>query len=192
MQEEQSAYQKEQELLKHYSQLLQQQDLTEEKLKEAVLHLTNHYGKLLDEVKLLTNVGDKLQRKLRAANIKLKEQREQIRQINTDLERKNKELEATIQELIRTRAGRKATTIVLILAIVLFIVSELLENYIDSTATSLDPKWGNYISWGMKIGLAVLFKPIESLLEKYLVERASLSERAQKVLAQTAQRAESP
>jgi hypothetical protein len=182
---EDAAYQKEKEILNHYSQLSQSSELGVTELKNAIKELTDHYEKLLDEVKLLTNVGDKLQRKLRAANIKLKEQQQQIRQINADLERRNKELEATIHELIRTRAGRKATTIVLVLALILFIISELFENYIDSAATSLNPKWGNYISWGIKIGLAVLFKPIESLLEKFFVERAILSEHAQKVLAET-------
>ena len=79
---------------------------------------------------------------------------------------KNEELQSTIDELTRTKVKKKAITITLGLAIFLFILEELIiEPYIDAQT-------GNkYFSIGMKLALALLIKPIELLIEKYLLNR---------------------
>lgn len=79
---------------------------------------------------------------------------------------KNKELLLTIDELTKTRVKKKAITITLVFAIFLFILEELIvEPYIEFYT-------GNqYGSIGIKFLLALLLKPMELLIEKYMFNR---------------------
>jgi len=97
-------------------------------------------------------VSDKLQKKLD--------------KVNGDLEARNGELQLTIDALTKAKASKKATTIVLILAVVLFLVSEgFLDPIIDLYAG------GIAIAMCVKGTLALLLKPVESFIENLLLRR---------------------
>ena len=120
--------------------------------------LVKAYGDLLAQTRMLTKVSDRLQRK--------------VDQANHELSRTNHRLTQTIDDLLRARMGRKATTVVFVVALLLFIVSEaILEPRIDQllvTAGSLS----TYIGFALKGMIALLIKPFEGLTERKLVERA--------------------
>jgi hypothetical protein len=122
--------------------------------------LTKHYStlkedfsRLLEETSLITSVSDRLQNKLNRANEKITNQ--------------NVQLQETIDMLTKARIGRKATTLVLILAIILFILSEaIIEPQIDGYV-------GNnfWFGLGFKGIIALMLKPIESLIERMMINR---------------------
>ncbi len=87
---------------------------------------------------------------------------------------KNKELEHTILLLTQARAGRKAATYVLGITVVLFIISEtLVEPQIDAFVESFGEQhqYDFWISLSFKGLIAVLIKPLEGLIERYLIKR---------------------
>ncbi|HAQ65217.1 MAG TPA: hypothetical protein DCR43_05115 [Bacteroidales bacterium] len=121
-------------------------------------HLVNAYGDLLAQTRMLTKISDRLQRK--------------VDQTNHELSKTNYRLTRTIDDLMRAKLGRKATTLVFIIAIVLFIISEIIiEPRIDHmlvTAGSLS----TYIGYGLKGLIALLIKPFEGFTEKKMIDRA--------------------
>lgn len=119
------------------------------------------------DLDVVTSISDRLQKKLNQANETLQQQAEEIRQINQDLNLKNKELQETVDALTKARAGRRAATIVLFIAVGLFIVSEAIEWVIESmTQNVLAVYWVILI----KLLIALLLKPIESLLETNILQ----------------------
>jgi hypothetical protein len=124
--------------------------------------LLNHHEEIIDQARLVTKVSDKLQNKLTKAH--------------DAINAKNIELQNTIDELTKARAGRTAATVILILGVVLFMLSEVvIDPYIDSHTG------GNiYISIGVKGLIALMLKPIESVLESQLLKLAW--KRRQKIL----------
>ena len=122
-------------------------------LVEHYFILKKHFSRLLEESSLITSVSDRLQNKLNRANEKITNQ--------------NTQLQQTIDMLTKARIGRKATTLVLILAIVLFILSEaIIEPQIDGYV-------GNdfWVGLSFKGVIALMLKPIESLIERMLINR---------------------
>ena len=95
-------------LLTASKKVVEVEDITLEELKEEVASFHAHYEDLLYQSKLITKVSDRLQKKINNAN--------------DALEHKNDELSETIDELPAAKVGRKATTIVLVIFIVLFLV----------------------------------------------------------------------
>jgi hypothetical protein len=127
-------------------------ELSVEEMKKEYEALRVHYSDLIDQSKLITRVSDKLQKKLD--------------KVNGDLEARNGELQLTIDALTKAKASKKATTIVLILAVVLFLVSEgFLDPIIDLYAG------GIAIALVVKGTLALLLKPVESFIENLLLRR---------------------
>lgn len=129
-------------------------------IKEELSTLTSNYSELLDQVKLITRISDRLQRKLDHTNDTLNEK-------NQEIQEKNSQLEKTVADLAEAKIGRKATTFVFVFAILLFIVSEafvdpLIEGYYNDF----------YISLGIKGIIALSIKPVESLLERTLLKKA--------------------
>ena len=105
---------------------------------DELKQITVNYEELLDQTVLITRISDRLQKKLDKTNDKLQN-------LNDQLNDKNIELQNTIDDLVKAKAGRKATTIVFIFALILFVFSEaLLEPYIDSYADNM------YISLSIK------------------------------------------
>lgn len=147
-------FEKETAILEHIQEFLAKDDVTKDQYKEELLEVKNYYEDLLDQGMLITKVSDRLQNKLNNLNGKL-----------TD---KNDELQNTIDELTKAKVGRKATTIVLLVAVGLFLVSEgLLEPQIEAQIG--DNIWLGLLFKGL---IALLLKPIETLTEKYLMKQA--------------------
>lgn len=127
--------------------------------------LSKNYEELLGQTKLVTSVSDRLQGKLNKAYDK-------IQKINSEIEARNIELQETIDELTKARASKKAATIVIILAVMLFLVSEgVLEPIVE--ANTQNP----YIGFAFKGVIALLIKPLESLVEKQLIKNAVKNKR---------------
>ncbi|PCH67537.1 MAG: hypothetical protein COC01_05620 [Bacteroidetes bacterium] len=140
--------------------LLENNALTTENFLVEFQGLTKQYSELLGQTKLVTSVSDRLQGKLNRAYDK-------IHKVNSDLESRNIELQETIDELTKARASKKAATLVIIVAVGLFFISEgILEPYIE------DHTENPYLGFGLKGGIALLIKPIETIIEKHLLKQA--------------------
>ncbi|NOR87922.1 MAG: hypothetical protein GQ527_09955 [Bacteroidales bacterium] len=134
----------------------------EEKTVETSINelkeISNNYEELLDQTVLITRISDRLQKKLDQTNDKLLS-------LNDQLNDKNVELQSTIDDLTKARVGRKATTIVFVFALVLFVFSEaLIEPYIESIADNI------YLSLSIKAVIAMSIKPLESLVESRMLK----------------------
>jgi len=166
-QEDVVAYSRENDLIVRYRDILSDDERSKEDYREAFEEMYKQYVKLLDDTKLLTSLGDRLQRKLRSTNMLLKQQSEEIKEINEALNQTNVELKTTIDELTRARASRKARTLVFFLFFILFLISETLEDVFDSFFPD------EFIfSFAFKTILFLSLKPLESGLEKYFVRQS--------------------
>jgi hypothetical protein len=145
-------FQLEKNILDNSGTVAENPELSTGEMKQEYEALRKHYSDLIDQSKLITRVSDKLQKKLD--------------KVNGDLEARNGELQQTIDALTKAKASKKATTIVLILAVVLFLVSEgFLDPIIDLYAG------GIAIAMLVKGTLALLLKPVESFIENLLLRR---------------------
>lgn len=155
-----NVFAKESEILRHCKEVGEKKDLNADELRAEYDEICRHYEDLLIQGKLITKVSDRLQNKLNNAN--------------EALGQKNVELQNTIDELTKTRIGKKATTIVLGIAIILFLVSEALNPLIEA-----------YTDENLVLGLAskgliaVLLKPVESFVETYMIRKAKKKREAE-------------
>lgn len=177
----QVAFSREQEVLDQIRRVLDAETPTEGQpgdptYRAELERMANHYEQLLRESQLLTSVGDRLQRKLKSANMQLQDKNDQIERINQSLEAKNEELRITIDELTRARANRKAQTFILFMAIVLFLASELLEgiieSYIKTWLNNTSAAMSDFIVILSKVPLVFMLKPLETFLEKFYLRKA--------------------
>ncbi|MFQ3213447.1 MAG: putative phage infection (PIP) family protein YhgE [Marivirga sp.] len=160
-------FQAEMDFLEEVRKLSEDENIPAEIVQENYKKLCNKYERLIGEAKLLTSVSDRLHSKLNEANEKLKNQSDEINKINDDLKVNNQLLQDTIDQLVKAKVGRKASSIVLLIAIILFIISEgLLEPIVEA-------KFGNEkIGFIFKLGIAILMKPIDVIVERYMMRRA--------------------
>lgn len=179
------AYAKESEIISQFRSVAAREDLTREATAEALNSLCAQYERLLDDSKLLTSVGDRLQRKLKGANLMLREQADEIKRINGTLQDKNTQLLETIDELTRTKASRRAQAVTFSITVLLFFISEFLEDYFAKLASSSE--YAAWISWGSKIALLLMFKPLEGLTESYMVRQAKRKKEQEQALLLTQQ-----
>lgn len=155
--EKYQVFEKENEILKHSKELLARSEPPSEQLwRQEYELLAQSYAQLLGEVKLLTSVSDRLQNKLNKAN--------------DSIARKNDELVQTLDMLTRERAGKRATAIILILAALFFIVSEVV---IDPQLEEGAKIFGLSGTILLKILVAIALKPLEMLLENLLLKTAA-------------------
>lgn len=149
-------FRSEAQILETSKSLLSKDDLTYDEFKDSFKDLCDNYSDLLDQTKLITRVSDKLQNKLNSAY--------------ESLEVKNIELQNTIDELTKARVGRKAQTIILFIGLTLFILEELvLEPFIDNYSTNI------WFSLVIKLFIALLLKPLETFVERYLLKASKKS-----------------
>lgn len=128
--------------------------------------LVFEYSELLDQTRLITRISDRLQKKLNVAYDKLEDK-------NEELNSKNDILRKTINDLVEARMGKKAATIVLIVAVILFLASEaFLEPWVERYSIEHFENGAFYISLGIKALIAISIKPIESLIERRLISSA--------------------
>ncbi|OFY69793.1 MAG: hypothetical protein A3G23_14375 [Bacteroidetes bacterium RIFCSPLOWO2_12_FULL_37_12] len=140
-------------IIRHAAEICEKEDVSPEKLKEELNYLMNEYEELLNQSKIITKVSDRLQNKFNNANLLL--------------QKKNIELRHTIDELTKAKISKKATTLVLIIAIGLFIISEgLIEPIVEQYTKSF------LVGFAFKGTIALLLKPIESLLESTMLSHA--------------------
>lgn len=123
---------------------------------------TESYRDLLTQSKVMTRVSDRLQSKLNKANEKIADQ-------NTVISAKNLSLTSTIDQLVKARVSKKATTILFTVAIVLFLSEEvllakLIEGYVDLAIVSL----------AIKGIIALALKATEGTLENYFMKQEQM------------------
>ena len=126
----------------------------------------NEYVKLVDsfddavgQMRLITKVSDKVQKKLDRVNSALDSK-------NAELDVKNAELQTTIDELTQARAGKIAATIVLIIAVMLFLLEELFIDNVIKNLLGTTSQWASVIT---KLVVVLLLKPLEGLLENFII-----------------------
>lgn len=129
--------------------------------KEDLEGFSDDYEELVAQTKVITRVSDRLQKKLDNANIQIREQ-------NDEIKKKNVQLEDTIVELAKAKIGRKASTIMLTVALILFFLEQyFLEPIIEQ---SIPGSYG-FLSIGVLAALFFIVKFLESALEKYFLKR---------------------
>jgi hypothetical protein len=174
------AYGREEELVVRFKALAIKEDISREEYTAAIDEFGKAYESLLADTKLLTSVGDRLQRKLKQANALERAQRDQIKLQAEDLQSKNVALQTTLDELSKAKASRKAQAFILILAITLFVGTEVLERVFDSFV-DVDTVKGFLVSNGLKVVLVIALKPLEGYLEAYFVRQAISKEKRELV-----------
>jgi len=176
------AYSREEELVVRVRELAQKEGVTQKEIAETLDDFLKSYESLLSEIKLLTSVGDRLQRKLKQANALERAQREEIKRQAEELQEKNVALQTTLDELSKAKASRKAQAFILILAVVLFVGTEAMERVFDSFI-DVDTVQGFLISNGLKVLMVLGLKPLEGYLEEYFVRQA-IAEDKRKIVDQ--------
>jgi hypothetical protein len=130
------------------------EEISPQEFKSEYEVLSQSYEQLLGEVKLLTSVSDRLQNKLNRAN--------------ETVIKKNEELKETNDLLNKNKVGKKATTIILFASAIFFLVSEwLIDPMIEGSV------WGYSISFLVKLCLVFALKPLEKILERFLLQTAN-------------------
>ncbi|GAB4133474.1 MAG: hypothetical protein OHK0045_05230 [Raineya sp.] len=133
--------------------------LSEQELKAEYHRLIENFEEAISQMRLITKVSDKIQKKLDKLNAALDQK-------NQELDYKNKELTRTIEELTQARAGKMATTILLFIAMALFLLEEIgIEPLITKFVSD-----NQFISIAIKLFLVLLLKPAESVLENILIK----------------------
>ncbi|MFT5914067.1 MAG: flagellar hook-basal body complex protein FliE [Flammeovirgaceae bacterium] len=152
-------FQREAATLSESSRLVEKiDDLDNGSLKKAYEELHENYSELLGDAKLVTSVSDRLQNKLGNTNGKLNQANQKITQQNQDLRQ-------VIIELKKAKLEKKATTIVLLLAVALFLISEA---FIEPRIEAAVDNW--WYGLGLKGLIALLLKPLEILVERVIVK----------------------
>ena len=148
--EKTEVFEKEKQILAHCKEILaipaEQQQNTN--LLQEYEVLSKQYAQLLDEVKLLTSVSDRLQSKLNKAN--------------DNVTKKNEEIEQLSQVLVKAKAQRKASNVLLVVAVVFFVVTEWV---IDPP---LKEALGELAVPIFKFAFALVLIPLKLFLEKAL------------------------
>lgn len=148
-------YHEEQKILSDYVSKVKNKDLS---MDDAVGIAVN-YKDLLDQSKVITRISDRLQKKLDHANQKIKSQ-------NREIQKKNSELEITIEKLDKMTVGKRASRVMFIVAVVIFVCEE------QFLAPIIDEAIGvQYVSLGVLLGIAMLLKFFEGALERYFLKQ---------------------
>ena len=157
----QSIYHREVEFLEKSKSFLKKSGYSREELQLEYKHLLENYEELVDQVKIITKISDRLQKKLNKTNDKLEKTNDQLNDTNI-------KLNETIDALTEAKIGRRAGTIVMIVAVALFIVSEVI---IEPRIDQMFPD-NTLVGLGLKLVVAILIKPGEDLTNKYMLKKA--------------------
>jgi predicted nuclease with TOPRIM domain len=156
----QSIYHREVDFLEKSKAFLKKSGYSREELQLEYKHLLENYEELVDQVKIITKISDRLQKKLNKTNDKLETTNDKLNDTNI-------KLNETIDALTEAKIGRKAGTIVMFVAIALFIVSEWwIEPYIEALYGQ------GLVGLGLKLVVAILIKPGEDLTNRYMLKKA--------------------
>jgi len=127
--------------------------------RDDVQEFCDQYEELVAQAKVITRVSDRLQKKLDNANIQIKAQNEEIKE-------KNIQLGETIEQLAKARVGRRASTIMLTVALGLFILEQIFIEPIIEQSVSIP-----YLDLGILGVLFFIVKSLESALEGYFMNQ---------------------
>ncbi|MEO9485509.1 MAG: hypothetical protein ABJG47_18760 [Ekhidna sp.] len=127
--------------------------------KEDLDSFSDEYEELVAQAKVITRVSDRLQKKLDNANLQIREQNEEIKD-------KNVQLGETVDQLAKAKVGRRASTILFTVAVILFMLEQLLLEPIIETYFET-----KYISIGILGLLFILVKFSEGAMESFFMNR---------------------
>jgi len=127
--------------------------------KEDLDDFAEHYEELIAQAKVITRVSDRLQKKLDNANIQIQNQNEEIKD-------KNQALNTTLYQLAQAKIGRKASTILTIVALVLFVLEQVLLEPIIDEQVSIP-----YVGPVLLIVIFFVVKFFEGSLESYFLKQ---------------------
>lgn len=97
-----------------------------------------------------------------------------IRAQKKEIERKNIELQNTINELTITKISRKAKTLTLVIAVVLLLAEEPITGFVQEHVGAVN----EYLALGTKILVVLLLKPIEDAIEHFMLKKTVLKKPA--------------
>lgn len=152
--EKQELYHEETENLKRFKKKLDAYTV----LKSDIEEFTDQYEELVAQAKVITRVSDRLQKKLDTANIQIRDQNEEIKD-------KNLELESTVVQLAQAKVGKRASAIMLIVALGLFVAEFFLEPLLEAKLNLV------YARFGVLIIIFFVVKALESGLESYFMKK---------------------
>lgn len=121
-----------------------------------------NYHELLVQSKVITKVSDKLQSKLNRANERIREQNEEIVQ-------KNVLLENTIGQLVKAKMGKKASTVIFTVAVVMFLSEEVFLGEAIAVMVHIQ-----YLDIVLKASIAFTLKLLEGGLEAFYMKKEQL------------------
>lgn len=161
--------------LKDFRSRLESHSIYREQLDE----FSDDYEELVAQAKVITRVSDRLQKKLDGANLQIREQNDEIKE-------KNIKLTETISELAKARVGRKASTIMLTVALLLFILEQMiLQPLIEERFANL-----YYLDYILLVAIFFTVKFFESKLEEYFItaeKKRILKEKAKESVIEMAE-----
>jgi|GEM_PF-736605 hypothetical protein len=180
IQQPKDVFEKEVQILKRAKDLIHVENKTMEEVTQEYENLSQEYEFLLNDARVMTRVSDRLQVRLNRAydelhntNDTLNNTNDKLNQANDDLKLSTEEinqkriiLQNMVDELTKTRVSKRATTITLTAAILLFIVTEVFFDPI------IDKYFKNdfYFNLILKLFFALMLKPIDYLVEWYLLQ----------------------
>jgi len=127
--------------------------------KEDLDSFSDEYEELIAQAKVITRVSDRLQKKLDNANLQIREQNEEIKD-------KNVQLADTVDQLAKAKVGRRASTIMLTVAVVLFILEQIFIEPIIEQNINVP-----YVGLGILALLFFIVKFFEGALEKFFMNK---------------------
>ncbi len=126
---------------------------------EDVIAFKRKFEDQTAESQVMLRIGDRLQQRLDMANLKIKEKSDEIAS-------KNNKLNQALDNLIKARVGKKASTIMFTITILLFISEEVyIEPLVEYFVGYL------YLILILKGVVALILKSFESVLENIFVNR---------------------
>lgn len=142
----------------HLKQFRQKID-TKAIFKEDLDEFSEQYEDLIAQAKVITRVSDRLQKKLDKANIQIQDQ-------NVEIKDKNLELNGTIEQLAQAKVGKKASGIMLTIALCLFVLEQIFIEPIIEAKISIP-----YVGYIVLVVLFFLVKFLEGRLEGYFMKQ---------------------
>ncbi len=167
MTQEEKLFKNENNILEHYQEMTSRPG-TPEETREALEQLTRKYKSLLDQTRFLTWISGRLERKLHKSNRELFEN--------------NTSLQKALDDLTRAEAGKSAYAIIYFIAIVLFVLEELVVEPLIGV-------FGESISYSILIKLVIvlMLKVSESAIERKIrLSRSRIKKPTEKAVSRPA------
>ena len=130
--------------------------------KKNLEQFSKEYEELIVQARVITRVSDRLQKKLDSANMKIQDQ-------NKEIQNKNQQLESTVIQLFKAKVGRRASTLLLTLAIILFIIEQIYLEPIIEEKIHIP-----YLDYVILIVLFFSVKGLESSLANFFLNQKKI------------------